>query len=441
MGLADAGRSEDQAADLALDEPQRPQLGEALGIEVGLEGDVELIEGLLSSTDVDAPGNGLDLTVTRYHNGLAEGQEGSAVGIRGTASLGRDVHLHKFADQSVGFFAGVGAALPFLDRTVNGGTATFASPPGLDATLQQDTATGRYTLWMHGFIEAFGADELQYTFDSDGKLSAVQDADGHVIALGYYSPGATEVPALRSITDTTGAVYSVQRTDSTDAYIRDIASPAGQHWHYEYDPVHTDYLTVETDSSGAQTQYTYDAASNLTQIDAPNGRTRFIYDSSRRVSAITRVTDLASNTGPTTTLVYQPPTAPCNVTSGDIGKTVVTRPEGTTTTYCYNAQLMVTYQSRNPADPCDPASGSLPPECQDPPDGTPVDAEADPDVDLDPSGGTGSSLSPLRRSFICGPKTAAARMRGAGQRSAAARSRGRSATCASSTRTPTPTSA
>jgi hypothetical protein len=44
VALADSGRAQDQGADLALDEPQRAQLGEALGVQGGLEGDVELVE-------------------------------------------------------------------------------------------------------------------------------------------------------------------------------------------------------------------------------------------------------------------------------------------------------------------------------------------------------------------------------------------------------------
>lgn len=47
VGLADSGWAEDQAADFAFDETQRAQLGEVLGVELGLEGDVELVEGLV----------------------------------------------------------------------------------------------------------------------------------------------------------------------------------------------------------------------------------------------------------------------------------------------------------------------------------------------------------------------------------------------------------
>jgi hypothetical protein len=46
-------------------------------------------------------------------------------------------------------------------------------------------------------------------------------------------------------------------------------------------------------------------------------------------------------------------------------------------------------------DPCDPAITSPPPECQEPPAGTPIDAEPDPDIDLDPSNGMSGAVRPL----------------------------------------------
>lgn len=47
MRLSDPGRAQDQRRHLVLHEPQRAQLGEAFGVELGLEGGVELIEGLV----------------------------------------------------------------------------------------------------------------------------------------------------------------------------------------------------------------------------------------------------------------------------------------------------------------------------------------------------------------------------------------------------------
>ena len=45
--LPTPGGPEDQAADLAFDEPQRAQLGEAFGVQVGLEAEVELVQRLV----------------------------------------------------------------------------------------------------------------------------------------------------------------------------------------------------------------------------------------------------------------------------------------------------------------------------------------------------------------------------------------------------------
>ena len=45
--LPDSGRAQNQRRDLVLDEPERAELGEAFGVELGLEADVEFIEGLV----------------------------------------------------------------------------------------------------------------------------------------------------------------------------------------------------------------------------------------------------------------------------------------------------------------------------------------------------------------------------------------------------------
>ena len=47
MSLPNPGRAQNQSADATLDEPQGPQLGDALGVQCRLEGDVELVEGLV----------------------------------------------------------------------------------------------------------------------------------------------------------------------------------------------------------------------------------------------------------------------------------------------------------------------------------------------------------------------------------------------------------
>jgi hypothetical protein len=47
MRLSDSWRSEDQRADVTLDEMQRSELSQALGIKLGLEGHLEFLECLV----------------------------------------------------------------------------------------------------------------------------------------------------------------------------------------------------------------------------------------------------------------------------------------------------------------------------------------------------------------------------------------------------------
>jgi len=47
VGLAHARRPEEQKAGVTLDEAQAPELGDPLRVELGLEGDLEVVEGLV----------------------------------------------------------------------------------------------------------------------------------------------------------------------------------------------------------------------------------------------------------------------------------------------------------------------------------------------------------------------------------------------------------
>ena len=76
---------------------------------------------LVSNSDVHVTGTGLDLDISHYHNSLSVGSGLQGVGIPGTASLGKDLHLQVFADGSVAYFKAVGVPLPFFDRTIASG--------------------------------------------------------------------------------------------------------------------------------------------------------------------------------------------------------------------------------------------------------------------------------------------------------------------------------
>jgi RHS repeat-associated protein len=276
---------------------------------------------LVANNDVHVAGTGMDLDVTRYHNSMGTGWGDQGVGIPGTMSLGRDVKLTAFADGSVAYFAGDGVVMPFLDRTVSGSTASFASPPDLNATLKQNTTTGVYTL-------TFDRTQIRELFDSDGQLTSVKDRNDNTISLAYYSSSGQ---GLSQITDTQGRVFSVDQV-AGDGYVDSITDPTSRTWAYTYGHFDTDYLTDYEDPAGHHTQYDYDSSHRLVSITTPGGNVAKITYSgtSEKVASIMRTTDAGHTTGPTRTFAYSTG-SPC--TTGQT-KTVVSDPNGHDTTFC-----------------------------------------------------------------------------------------------------------
>jgi RHS repeat-associated protein len=276
---------------------------------------------LLSSDDLNVKGTGLDLQLTRYHNSMATDFGDQAMGIPGTMSLGRDVKLTAFADGSVAFYRGDGVVLPFLDRTVSGGTASFAPPTDLNASLTQDTSTGVYTM-------TFNRTEVRFLFNSSGQLTSVKDRNDNTIGLSYYTTGPK---GLSQLTDTQGRTFDVDETPF-DSFLSAISDPTGRSWGYTYGDFNDDYLTDYEDPAGNHTLYGYDSSHRLNQITTPEGNvTKITYDgTSERVASVMRTTNVGHTTGPTTSYAYSTG-SPC--TTGQT-KTVVTDPNSHNTTYC-----------------------------------------------------------------------------------------------------------
>jgi RHS repeat-associated protein len=280
---------------------------------------------LLANDDLHVAGTGLDLDLTHYHNSMGTDFGLQGVGIPGTASLGRDVKLTPFADGSVAYYKGDGVVLPFLDRSVSGTTASFATAPhDLNATLTQDTSTGVYTL-------SFNRTGVRQIFNSAGQLTAIKDQNDNTISLDYYT---TSGLGLSQITDTQGRVFDVDQVGG-DGYIDTITDPTGRTWHYTYGHFDTDYLTDYQDPAGNHTLYDYDSSHRLNTITTPAGNvTKITYDgTSERVASIIRTTDAGHTTGPTTSYAYSTG-SPC--TTGQ-NKTIVTDPNGHNVTYCSEA--------------------------------------------------------------------------------------------------------
>jgi RHS repeat-associated protein len=307
---------------------------------------------VLDTNDLAVPGTGLDLRLDHYHNSLASSTELQGIGIRGTASLGRDLHLNVFDTNTVAFYRGDGLALPFLDPQTSGTTTTYTSPADLaTATLTKSTTTSKYTLRLPGGLPTYPGADLTLTFSSAGKLESFKDQVGHTIAFSYYSDGGTDIPALNGITDTNGATYDVQRNYAGDGYIQDIFDTAGHDWNFLYGHLNTDYLTRYTAGDGSISRYAYDSRNRLKSITTPDGNVTLATYSgtTSKVASIIRTTNAAHTTGPTTTFTYSSPTTPCATANFDYAKTVVNRSDGTSTTYCANNHAQITYDTDPPA--------------------------------------------------------------------------------------------
>ena len=189
------------------------------------------------------------------------------------------------------------------------------------------------------------------TFDHIGKLLSIKNPAGNTIALSYYPQGAMEYPALGGITDTNNAFWDVDRAYIGEERIADITHPNNQHTVFGYLNTYDDYLTKVTEADGAINKYAYDTSHRVKSITTPDGNVTLITYSgtSSKVASIIRTNNPAHTTGPTTTFTYSSPTTPCQSTNFDYAKTVVQRPDSTSTTYCANDHAQITYDTDNPA--------------------------------------------------------------------------------------------
>jgi RHS repeat-associated protein len=280
---------------------------------------------VLTGSDLQITGTGLDLAVQRTYNSLGYG------GAFGTWLMesGADEHL-SFEDGNVDFQGGGGWDLTFYAN----GEGGYTSPPGLDAALVEN-GDGTYTV-------TYDSTQEQLHFTSTGVLTSDTDRNGDTITY------TTSEGNLSSTTDTQGRQVSFSYGSPVGSnLITKITDSTGRTWQYGYTSANGyPELTSYTDPAGKQTQYGYDSSGRVTELLDPLGdETTVVYDSESRVTSITYVTNTETGTGPTTTYAYHPnATGSCAAApSGDslAGYTVATDANGHATTYCYALQGLV----------------------------------------------------------------------------------------------------
>lgn len=270
-----------------------------------------------------------------------------------------------------------------LDRFYNSGTASSTNrfgkgwSPGLDGFyLQADTVEGNVVFW--------GPSDEAYAFTrrpdgtfapidaADSAATLVREASGnYVVALAgqrFVFPcldcGAT------SYVDASGATAALHyegqqraqtiQTSAGTTRLKDTAAglayeavtPTGAVHRYDYTSDHR--LSRHTAPGNVVTTYGYDANGRLNEIRQPNGQLlRFTYAwtlGGWRIETMTWVTDPATGTGTTTTFAYSFDTTGCQ--PGAVVRSVQTRPDGQTVTYCVDASReVISMKSSAPESP------------------------------------------------------------------------------------------
>jgi RHS repeat-associated protein len=274
---------------------------------------------LQSSNDVNIAGTGLDLTMGRFYNSATAHLTGGQFGGGATSNMGSDVWLSRTPDPEFNKIVYLGTGDGYrLEKKA--GVNEWPAPEklGLNADIKEPTP-GVYELTHRG-------SNLKHVFQ-DGKLRKIRDRNNNEIAFVYDVNGD-----LDKITDTQSK--TLDATVNSDGHITKLQDPSGRTWQYEYGTnSEWDLVKKYTDPNGKQTLYDWDGQKKLLlKVTTPAGRqTKFTYHADRKVASVTRIDNVAAQTGPTTSYAYHVGGSPCQSTQN---RTVATDPRGKQTTYC-----------------------------------------------------------------------------------------------------------
>jgi RHS repeat-associated protein len=231
-------------------------------------------------TDVTVPGTGVPFTFARSYTSsdATVGRLGQGWTDSLSASLAiqqnGDVNVHSEDGQQV-----------YYTKQPDG---SFVGAAGAQATLS--LVGSNYQLVRN--------DQITYTFDSTGKLTAIKDRDNQGLTLTYTGS------QLTSVTDAAGRQDTFTYTGS---FLTQVTLADTRHVNYGYTG---NLLTSVTDLNGKTTTYTYDASNRLANIvdplshaqvqntygsdgrvtqqkDAGNNATTFAWDSATQTATVT----------------------------------------------------------------------------------------------------------------------------------------------------------
>lgn len=243
-----------------------------------------------SATDLEIPGRGPGLAMTRTYSSFAAGAGVSSPLGRGWA-FSYDMSLS--IDPETG------------DATITNGNGSrsqfFATSKGFLPTPQVlaslvENEGGTYTYTIKA--------RTKYTFDSAGKLIGISDLNGDEVTVSYDEVGRLQTVAdeagrtlsfsydeagrIESVADSTGRSVAYGYDEAGD--LDEVTDVRGGHEHFTYDES-GQLLTRKDARENVVLTNSYDASGRiLTQIDGLEGKTKYEYVEGAH-TATTEVTD------------------------------------------------------------------------------------------------------------------------------------------------------
>ncbi|MGH3079831.1 MAG: DUF6531 domain-containing protein, partial [Gaiellaceae bacterium] len=245
-----------------------------------------------TATDLRLAGPGIPFAWTRSYN-----SRDTTTGALGTGwAHPFEAKITVLSATELEYRAGSGQRTRFTKNSGGTGAATFGAK-GFDGTFKR-LADSSY--------EVTTRDQRKFSFDLNGKLTAIKPRFGPATTLAYTSG------KLSSITDSAGRAITITYTVADPSLIERVTLPDGRYVEYGYT---SGRLTSVRDPRGKVWTLGYDASNRLTSIQDPRGRYELqnvVYDGSNRV------TSEQNGTGDTVSYAY--------TQSGDYDLTTVTIP-------------------------------------------------------------------------------------------------------------------
>ena len=302
-------------------------------------------------TDINIPGRGYNLNLSRSYNSLSAATNGP-FGYGWTSNIGASL-VESGGDTVATITDESGSPVTF---TLSG--STWSAPEFNASTLTYNSGVWTYSRWDGKTMNFNSSGQLTSETDrngnttaftySSGKLATMTDASGRTLAFTWTGSNITQVEDPDSQT--------VTYTYDGSGNLHEVTNQAGGHMYYTYDGSHN-LLTVEDPNTNMAETNTFNGSNQvLTQTDAMSRETTFSYNSpdpnvttTLETDAngdetlytceygllIEKITGYGTSIEPTTTYQYDP---------NSLGITSETDPNGnvTTNTYDSNGNLLTT---------------------------------------------------------------------------------------------------